>query len=129
MSDYVTKDSGHREQFNTAAVRDSREGKGRYDLISPLALRRLVGVYERGANKYTDRNWERGMPLSRCLDSMLRHAFQYLEGRDDEDHLAQAVWNGFALLHYDEAIKRGLLPVALDDLPDYMVGTTEAHHA
>jgi len=36
------------------------------------------------------------------LDSALRHANQYLEGHRDEDHLAQAAWNFFAAMHFEE---------------------------
>ena len=35
-------DSGERQQYATGAVRDLATGKGRYDLISPIALRRLA---------------------------------------------------------------------------------------
>lgn len=116
---YETKDSGQRESFDSGAVRDVREGKGRYDLISFLALGRIAGVYERGAAKYDDRNWEKGMPISRTLDSALRHIGQYLVGEDDEDHLAQAAWNLIAALHFDEGIRRGFYPSTLDDRPGY----------
>ena len=34
---FVVKDSGKRESFSTGAVRDIRAGKGRYDLVSPVA--------------------------------------------------------------------------------------------
>ncbi len=119
MSDYVTKDSGARQEFSTGSVRDSREGKGRYDLISPYALARLAGVYERGAKKYADRNWEKGQPQSRFLDSAMRHLQAYLMGHRDEDHLAQSAWNIFALIHQEEMIRRGLKPGTLDDLPHY----------
>jgi hypothetical protein len=119
MADYITKDSGQREQHKSGAVRDVRSGKGRYDLITPLALKRLAGVYERGSIKYADRNWEKGMPLSRYLDSALRHIFQYIEGMRDEDHLAQAMWNIAAMIHIEEVIDRGLLPKELNDMPDY----------
>jgi hypothetical protein len=102
MSEYIIKDSGSREQFETGAVRDLREGKGRYDLITPIGLRRLAGVYERGCVKYSPRNWEKGMPMSRCLDSALRHINQYLEGYRDEDHLAQGCWNLMAAMHFEE---------------------------
>ena len=84
---YITKDSGKREKHKTGAVRDIRSGKGRYDLISPLAVNRVAGVYERGSIKYNDRNWEKGMPIGRYLDSALRHTFQYIEGKRDEDQL------------------------------------------
>ena len=87
---FETKDSGERQQFATGSQRDRRAGKGRYDLITPFAIARIVGVYERGAAKYDPRNWERGQPLSRYIDSALRHIFQYLAGLRDEDHLAHS---------------------------------------
>lgn len=118
--EFVTKDSGQREQFESGAIRDIREGKGRFDLISPIALRRLAGVYERGAKKYTERNWEKGMPLTRYLDSALRHLNQFLEGDRSEDHLAQAMWNVASMIHIEEAIEKGLLPQELNNLPTYI---------
>jgi hypothetical protein len=118
--EYEMKDGGERESFNTGAVREDRSGKGRYDLISPLALRRLALVYEKGAKKYpSDRNWERGMPISRTLDSAMRHIAQYISGLRDEDHLAQAAWNIFAAIHMEECVDRGILPSTLADTPDY----------
>jgi hypothetical protein len=119
LSDYVTKDSGQRESFGTGAVRDLRGGKGRYDLLSFLALDRIAGVYERGAAKYSDRNWEQGIPVSRNIDSALRHISQFMLGLEDEDHLAQAAWNLMAALHFHEGIKRGWYSEGLDDRPRY----------
>jgi hypothetical protein len=110
---WETKDSGTREEFDTGSRRDSREGKGRYDLLSPLAVARIAGVLERGAAKYGDRNWEKGQPLSRYLDSALRHTFQVLAGDKDEDHAAQAVWNLMAYIHTQEKIASGDLPAEL----------------
>lgn len=111
---FVTKDSGKREEFASGMVRDTREGKGRFDLISPFALRRLAGLYERGARKYKPRNWEQGAPFSRFLDSAARHLNQYMTGETDEDHLAAVVWNICAVMHFEE-----LGRVDLDDRPDY----------
>jgi len=99
------KDSGKREQFTTGSKRDSRDGKGRFDLIDPWALKRLAVHYENGAKKYGDRNWEKGQPSSRYLDSALRHLNNYLMGLRDEDHLAAAAWNIFAILHNEEIHK------------------------
>ena len=99
---YGMKDSGEREEFSTGAVRDTRRNKGRYDLISPYALKRLAAVMERGAVKYGDRNWEKGMPADRLLDSALRHMFQYAAGDTDEDHLGHAAFNIFAIIHFQE---------------------------
>ena len=165
MADFETKDSGKREEFATGSRRDTREGKGRFDLIpwgiirqlrsevagyteigadieneamealidgvngdldalrdaaaimlsmasaeddgeecpvsdkvswssiTPLGLLRLAKLYERGAAKYGDRNWEKGQPLDRYLDSALRHFNAYRAGQKDEDHLIATVWN------------------------------------
>lgn len=106
----VVKDSGAQESFTTGAVRDIQEGKGRYDLIPAYPLERLAMHYENGAKRYSDNNWCKGMPISRCLDSLLRHANKYKAGMTDEDHLSAIVFNTFAIIYYEEMIKRGLLP-------------------
>ena len=105
--EYITKDSGEREFFKTGAKRDTRKGKGRFDLISPIALKRLALVYERGSEKYDDDNWRKGMPHRRYIDSAIRHLNTYAENKikglpQDEDHLAQAAWNIFALIEMEE---------------------------
>ena len=68
------KDSGVRQDFETGSRRDTRDGKGRYDLLPMRAIQRLARHFEGGAKKYGDRNWEKGQPISRYLDSALRHA-------------------------------------------------------
>lgn len=103
-------------------MRDSRAGKGRFDLITPIGLRRLAVIFERGAIKYESRNWEKGFPISRYLDSAERHINQYKEGLRDEDHLAQAAWNLFTAMHTEDMVRRGLLPPELNDLPTYLPG-------
>lgn len=113
----AVRDSGTREEFATGSVRDTREGKGRYDLITPLGLRRLAVHYENGAKKYGDRNWEKGQPVSRFLDSAARHLFAYLAGARDEDHLAAAAWNVMGAMHVEEAAAARRLPPGLLDVP------------
>jgi len=128
VNNFVTKDSGERESFAmTGAQRDSRTGKGRFDLIPGDALTRLAQLYERGAAKYEARNWEKGMPMSRMIDSMLRHAFQASAGDADEDHLAAVIFNAMGVMAYQERIKRGLLPAELDDLPKPVDGIDRNH--
>jgi hypothetical protein len=114
----VLKDSGSREEMPTGSRRDVRTGKGRYDLLPTRAMRRLARHFEAGASKYGDRNWEKGQPLSRYMDSALRHAFNYLEGQRDEDHLAAAIWNLVCLCETEERTNARLLPPNLADLPD-----------
>lgn len=117
---YIPKDSGHRREFASGAKRDRPVGKGRYDLLPPVAIKRLAKVLEGGAIKYEARNYEKGMPLCQFIDSALRHIFQYLEGMRDEDHMGQAFWNIMAFIHTEEMINRGLLPIELNDLPNYL---------
>lgn len=87
------KDSGNRRQFETGAVRDMQEGKGRYDLMPMEALRRLAVHCEKGALKYGERNCEKGIPVSSLADSAMRHLCKYISGAVDEDHLTAAFWN------------------------------------
>jgi len=111
---FTLRDSGKRRDFKSGAVRDVREGKGRYDLITPFALRRLALIMEKGAKKYDDRNWEKGMEFSSLIDSAERHIEQFKMGLEDEDHLAQACFNLFAIIHFQELRRDDL-----DDMPLY----------
>lgn len=108
--DYVGKpvtttgimDSGNRTEFSTGAVRDMHEGKGRFDLIPPEMMFRLAKLYEAGSKKYGDRNWEKGIPVSSCLDSAERHLYCYKAGMTDEDHLAAVIFNVAAIMHFEK---------------------------
>lgn len=100
--EYKTDQEGEVHQFYTGAQRDTLKGKGRFDLISPFALKRLADVYERGGEKYGDRNWELGQPTSILLSKAIGHLYKYIMVNDNEDHLAQAVWNIFAIMHFEE---------------------------
>ena len=112
------KDSGERREFGTGSVRDIRRGKGRFDLFPPYAMYRLACHYENGGIKYDDRNWEKGQPLSCYLDSSLRHLFDALGGKIDEDHKIAVVWNMLGLVETEHRIELGILPKELNDLPN-----------
>lgn len=113
-------DSGKREAMTTGSQRDSRVGKGRYDLLNPLVLFRDARHMENGSVKYGERNWEKGQPSSRYLDSAIRHLVRFLEGDRSEDHLAAARWNVGGIIFNEMMIERGLLPPELNDLPSYI---------
>jgi hypothetical protein len=155
VTDYVTKDSGVRSEFLTGAVRDTNSGKGRFDLLPPLAvdrlleatlpdeigneamaltyafkalagddredylamacrevimlvggwwpaIERLAKLYERGAVKYTARNWEQGIPVARMFESGIRHLCQAIGKLDDEDHYAGFLFNFMGIMEYEE---------------------------
>jgi len=112
-------DSGKREQFNTGAVRDGAEDKIRPDLISPYANAREGAWLAKGARKYSARNWEQGMPISRCIASLERHLLAYKQGQCNEDHMAAIRTNSGFILHYEEMIRMGILSEDLDDMPKY----------
>jgi hypothetical protein len=110
---YRVKHSGKKDVYPDGGTADSQEGRGRYDLISPIAIRRLAAVCEQGAKHQGDRTWEKGIPFSRLLNSAKRHITQFEEGHDDEDHLAMAMWRLHAMIHFSETRPD------LNDLPNH----------
>lgn len=110
-------DSGQRDEFATGAVRDCHAGKGRMDLLPLRALMRLAQHYEAGCQKYGDRNWEKGIPLSRYFDSAMRHLCKWALGWNDEPHLVAAAWNILCLLETVLRMEEGALPKELADMP------------
>lgn len=141
-------DSGNRTEFQTGAVRDIQQGKGRFDLMPldimskvfevefadefeegsiayvlksiaifqqtgnegllciaiahysqavrvclPKLMLDVAKHFENGALKYGEHNWEKGIPVSRYIDSAVRHLMKDCDGETDEDHAAAFVWN------------------------------------
>ena len=122
MSKYGMTDSGKRQSFGKGmAIRDAADDKPRPDLISPFAEERVGHWLRMGAAKYAERNWENGMPFSRCIASLRRHVMRFQQGKRDEDHLAAIIFNAMAVIHYEEMIARGVLPATLNDMPVYAV--------
>jgi len=115
-------DSGLRQEFDTGAVRDARAEKPRPDLVSPFAMWRLGEWLRLGGEKYEPRNWEKGIPISRCIESLCRHIEEYKMGRRDEDHMAAVMCNAMFILHNEEMVKADVLPPEIDDMPDYGSG-------
>ena len=100
---FETKDSGSRAEYASGMVRDTEEGKARFDLLLPKGidyrdqmLTRFAELMARGAAKYNARNWElaRGEEeLERYHSSALRHLVQWATGETDEDHAAAVMFN------------------------------------
>ena len=121
------KDSGTRRQFDSGAVRDMQEGKGRCDLLPACAILRVARHFEAGAKKYDDRNWEKGIPVGSFIDSAIRHLMKYLDGQVDEDHLCAAGWNILCAMWTEE--KRPDL-INIPTRPEYKTeGEREAYEA
>lgn len=112
-------DSGNRKAFDTGAVREAEDGKGRYDLIPFRAIHRLALVLEKGGKKYGDRNWEKGINFSNYVGHAISHISQWALGYKDEDHLGHAFCNIAMLIHTVIEVEEGRLPAYLADMgPD-----------
>lgn len=113
MPDTLKKVSvGSTVEYETGAVRSSDAESCRYDLISPIGLRSVARACAEGATKYSDYNWERGMPVSDLLNHAIRHLYEYLSGDRTEDHLGHAAWNVLGAIHSAELwpeLNRGAL--------------------
>jgi len=101
----MSKDEKHHNKLKSGAHRESKNGKGRFDLLSPNAIKRVAQRLEYGAKKYGDKDWEKGIPENMLIDSSLRHIFQYLNKENDEDHLASAVTNLLQLMEQESKKK------------------------
>ena len=95
--------------FATGAVRGTDADGERWDLITPIGLRRLAEACAEGATKYGEHNWQKGIPASVMLNHAIRHVYLYLAGDMSEDHLAHAAWNILGVCHFEE-----LLPEMID---------------
>lgn len=93
-----------RTTFPTGAVRSADANDVRFDLITPIGLRRLAETCAEGACKYGDFNWQKGIPASQMLNHAIRHIYLWLEGDASEDHLAHAAWNILGVCHFEEAM-------------------------
>lgn len=66
----------HKEQKVEPGTKSDAE-KCRMDLLPPIFLEGTAWVLTRGAEKYGDRNWEKGMSWSRCFGALMRHLWAW----------------------------------------------------
>lgn len=127
--EHELKQRGENESFSTGSRRDTREGRGRFDLIlvgMPDAFRQLAILKEDGAKKYDDHNWRKGQQLSRYFDSAVSHLTHVAQGHEDENHIIQAAWNCMALAQTLVDIRSGRTTADMMDLPYAMPGENQA---
>lgn len=104
----VTRDSSEARTYEGGSYRHRPKGKGIYYVTPPCAMKRLAARYEYGADKYGQpEEFKKGLPVSDCMDSLLRHAFEYLDGDNSEDHMAAIAWNAFAIMHMEQPSMAG----------------------
>lgn len=100
--DHDHTESKELHKFETGAVRSTDADGTRYDLITPIGIRRLAEVYAEGAKKYGVNNWQKGIPYSNLINHALRHIYLFLEGDKSEPHIPHAIWNLMTLVHFME---------------------------
>lgn len=96
-------DSGNRTEFANGMVREVNPEKPAFHLMMPLGvpydeqfLTRIAKHMQKGALKYADRNWEKGISLEvleRARASAMRHMIQWMSDETDEDHAAAVFFN------------------------------------
>lgn len=79
----------------------------RMDLVPVAPLWELARHYGRGAEKYEDRNWEKGYDWSLSYAALTRHLLAFWNGEDiDEEsgskHIIAVAWHAFALAQFME---------------------------
>lgn len=100
--EFVTKDSGIREEYASGMKRDTQNGKPDYTLIERAFLKRWAALMTRGAEKYGRENWKKANSkeeLERFRSSAFRHFMQWLDGEEDEDHAVAVAFNIAAAEH------------------------------
>lgn len=93
---FVTKDSGERQEFSTGMQRDTQTNKPRYDLLDRAMLKRWAELMARGAQKYGEENWRLASTVEewqRFKASAIRHMYQWLDGDTEEDHASAILFN------------------------------------
>lgn len=80
-------------------------GKLRHDLLPPDAMNEVARIFTFGAEKYADRNWEKGMDWGRVYAAQQRHMMAFWGGEmyDPETgmlHTAHATFGTLVLTAY-----------------------------
>lgn len=89
---YLHEFQQKRDTFYLYMALDECVNKDMFDNTADMVLE-LAIHFEEGCNKYGERNWEKGIPESRYIDSAIRHYLKYLRGDTDERHDRAFVWN------------------------------------
>lgn len=90
----------------------------RFDLLPWPELAELARLYGKGAEKYDERNWEKGYDLSLSFAALMRHLTLFWGGQDYDDethchHLASVMFHCAAMMRFTN----GTYPEGLDTRP------------
>ena len=64
----------------------------------PEMILEVSKQYQQGAERYGERNWEKGFPIHSFIDSGVRHFLMHIDGKDDEPHDRAFMWNMLGLM-------------------------------
>lgn len=78
-----------------------------FKLVPAYCVARLAYLLHRGAERYGEDNWLKGMPTSRFYDSLFRHLIQWAEGDTTEDHLAAVIFNAMGIMWVEWQVSNG----------------------
>lgn len=98
--------------------RPVRTNAGRFDLIPPLALRRLAQLFERDAALYGARDWETGRPLADYVNDAHHHLNLLMAGDNSDDHASRIAWAMLCFMHNHAMIQAGRIAPILDNMPE-----------
>lgn len=107
-------------QHDTGALRESKEGKGRPDLVLagfPRALTALAGHVD--CELGCARNWEKGLPESSLISSQFRHLMGYTSGVSEDEplyNLTANLWNAITLLESYMRVQDGVMSADVLDV-------------
>lgn len=103
MANFITKANGEKLTYKSGFKKETDINKPRFDLLIPKStkfdnsmLYRWSMLLSRGANKYSERNWEKANSLEemdKFKASAFRHFMQWFHGETDEDHAAAILFN------------------------------------
>lgn len=79
--------------FESGAQRSADSDQWAFHLIHWEFLADMAKVLRTGAQRYGAHNWEKGMPIEESANHLIKHVYQWLNGDDSEDHLANAACN------------------------------------
>lgn len=82
--------AGHIQEMITRSFKTSKTIT-MIDFI--MTLKDLAIHFQKGAEKYGERNCEKGIPLWSFVDSGFRHTCQFILNETDEPHYISAIWN------------------------------------
>lgn len=77
----------HERSYNEEKIGDV------FKEVTAVEMLHLAVHFEKGAEKYGERNWEKGIPVNCYIDSALRHYTKWIAKFEDEDHYISCIWN------------------------------------